>query len=81
MPDLIELPSGCSFHPRCPFAEDVCAQQEPPLVDHENGEVADGDTDQHAAACLAYTGELTGDLDYEVEIREAATPEERDSNA
>jgi peptide/nickel transport system ATP-binding protein len=30
-PDLINLPSGCKFHPRCPFATEQCRQQEPPL--------------------------------------------------
>jgi peptide/nickel transport system ATP-binding protein len=30
-PDLRALPSGCVFHPRCPFAFDRCAEQAPPL--------------------------------------------------
>ncbi|MFN8445255.1 MAG: ABC transporter ATP-binding protein [Caldilineaceae bacterium] len=30
-PDLINLPSGCKFHPRCPFATERCKQQEPAL--------------------------------------------------
>ncbi len=30
-PDLVNLPSGCKFHPRCPFASDKCKQQEPEL--------------------------------------------------
>lgn len=30
-PDLINPPSGCSFHPRCPFATDICRKQEPQL--------------------------------------------------
>ncbi|MEF8813513.1 MAG: ABC transporter ATP-binding protein [Halovenus sp.] len=68
MPDLVELPSGCSFHPRCPFAEDACTKKEPPLVDHETGQAADGDTDQHAAACLEYTGDLVEGLDYQVNV-------------
>ncbi len=25
-PDLVNLPSGCLFHPRCPFGEPFCAQ-------------------------------------------------------
>jgi oligopeptide/dipeptide ABC transporter ATP-binding protein len=25
------LASGCSFHPRCPYAQDVCVEQRPPL--------------------------------------------------
>ncbi|RIK38805.1 MAG: peptide ABC transporter ATP-binding protein [Chloroflexi bacterium] len=30
-PDLINLPSGCKFHPRCPFATERCQQEEPEL--------------------------------------------------
>lgn len=30
-PDLINLPSGCKFHPRCPFATDRCKTEEPEL--------------------------------------------------
>jgi oligopeptide/dipeptide ABC transporter ATP-binding protein len=26
-------PSGCSFHPRCPFATDRCAHEAPPAID------------------------------------------------
>jgi peptide/nickel transport system ATP-binding protein len=28
-PGLIEPPSGCRFHPRCPIATEICVQQEP----------------------------------------------------
>lgn len=31
-PSLIDLPSGCSFHPRCPFAMDICREQTPAIV-------------------------------------------------
>jgi oligopeptide transport system ATP-binding protein len=30
-PNLMHVPSGCSFHPRCPRARDRCAEEEPPL--------------------------------------------------
>ena len=30
-PDLSNPPPGCRFHPRCPFAMDVCRKVEPPL--------------------------------------------------
>jgi peptide/nickel transport system ATP-binding protein len=30
-PDLVDLPSGCKFHPRCLFATDKCRVEEPPL--------------------------------------------------
>lgn len=32
-PDLIDLPSGCKFHPRCPLATDICRQEDPPLLE------------------------------------------------
>lgn len=31
-PDLIQLPSGCKFHPRCPLADDRCRQEETKLT-------------------------------------------------
>ena len=30
-PNLAAIPPGCSFHPRCPFAEEVCRHEDPPL--------------------------------------------------
>jgi oligopeptide/dipeptide ABC transporter ATP-binding protein len=44
-PSLIDLPRGCSFHPRCAFAESACRLSPPPLVD-----VAPG----HRTACLRW---------------------------
>lgn len=32
-PNLIDPPSGCRFHPRCPFAMSICKAQEPLLTD------------------------------------------------
>ncbi len=29
MPDPINLPSGCPFHPRCPYAKEPCAHEKP----------------------------------------------------
>ena len=31
-PDLIDPPSGCRFHPRCPYATEECRVSEPPIV-------------------------------------------------
>ncbi len=31
-PDLRALPSGCSYHPRCPAAQPLCQREVPPLV-------------------------------------------------
>jgi oligopeptide/dipeptide ABC transporter ATP-binding protein len=44
VPPLDRLPEGCSFHPRCAFAEDICRQEAPSLT-----EVASG----HWSACLS----------------------------
>lgn len=76
MPDLVELPSGCSFHPRCPFAEEVCTLERPELVDPETGMDATGVDAERAASCLEYTGALTGGLDFDVTV-EGERPEEQ----
>jgi peptide/nickel transport system ATP-binding protein len=31
LPDPSQLPSGCVFHPRCPYAENICRDEEPEL--------------------------------------------------
>lgn len=31
-PDLVNLPPGCKFAPRCPYAQDKCREEEPPLL-------------------------------------------------
>jgi oligopeptide/dipeptide ABC transporter ATP-binding protein len=41
-PNPRDLPSGCKFHPRCPFAIERCVESEPPLA-----EIAPG----HRARC------------------------------
>jgi oligopeptide/dipeptide ABC transporter ATP-binding protein len=30
-PDLVNLPQGCRFYPRCPYAQQRCRDEEPPL--------------------------------------------------
>jgi len=37
LPDPTQPPSGCRFHPRCPYAEEICGTEEPPLVTLANG--------------------------------------------
>ncbi len=37
MPDPANLPMGCKFHPRCPYATEACAQQEIPLRELGDG--------------------------------------------
>jgi peptide/nickel transport system ATP-binding protein len=43
VPSPITPPSGCRFHPRCRYATEICAREEPPLVVHGSG--------GHLAAC------------------------------
>ena len=35
VPDAERTPPGCSFHPRCPLAEDICRHQIPPTVGYD----------------------------------------------
>lgn len=44
VPSLVVLPTGCRFHPRCPYVMDICREKEPGLK--EIGEVQ--------AACWLY---------------------------
>jgi peptide/nickel transport system ATP-binding protein len=46
-PDAAHIPTGCRFHPRCPFAFDRCRVEEPPLF-----EIGEG----HQAACWLAEG-------------------------
>lgn len=41
-PNLLDPPTGCRFHPRCPFATEQCGQEEPPLTEITPG---------HSIAC------------------------------
>ena len=40
VPNPLDPPSGCTFHPRCPFARDKCRIEPPPLLPHEGASVA-----------------------------------------
>jgi peptide/nickel transport system ATP-binding protein len=44
-PDLSNPPSGCRFHPRCPYAFELCKSEEPPIVEIEGG---------HFVSCWLY---------------------------
>lgn len=37
VPQLNEMPKGCSFHPRCPYAMAICKEKRPAITTIENG--------------------------------------------
>ncbi len=39
-PSLIDVPSGCAFHPRCPYAKERCTTESPELREIESGHLA-----------------------------------------
>lgn len=39
VPNLLSVPVGCRFHPRCTEALEICATQCPPMVDHGNSSI------------------------------------------
>lgn len=45
VPDPSNLPSGCTFHPRCPYAKDICKDQVPEKICIN---------DTHTVSCLMY---------------------------
>lgn len=45
-PDLIRMPPGCKYYPRCPFHIDECLKADPPLLKV--------DTPDHEAACIRW---------------------------
>ncbi|HET9898070.1 MAG TPA: oligopeptide/dipeptide ABC transporter ATP-binding protein [Streptosporangiaceae bacterium] len=55
IPNAIERPSGCHFHPRCPMAMPICAEREPALL--QLGAPASGG---RSVACHLHDKEVTG---------------------
>ncbi len=39
-PDLVSPPTGCRFHPRCPYAQAVCREKIPPLDQFRQDQLA-----------------------------------------
>ncbi|MBO0774701.1 MAG: ABC transporter ATP-binding protein [Actinobacteria bacterium] len=67
-PDLLEPPPGCRFHPRCPHAMRICAEQVPPVV---------GQTGVHPTECwLLAEDRVSPDAMTPLARREAAIADE-----
>lgn len=39
-PSLLNPPTGCRFHPRCPFSKEVCSSADPAMVEYRPGQSA-----------------------------------------
>ena len=56
MPDPADLPAGCSFAPRCPYATDRCRAEDPATYEIEPGHLvkchryADSEEGEHGSA-------------------------------
>lgn len=37
VPNPLQMPTGCSFHPRCKYAMDICREKEPELLEVKTG--------------------------------------------
>ncbi len=48
VPELINPPSGCRFHPRCEQRKAICSQKEPPLIEIDQ---------MHTVSCWLYSEE------------------------
>ena len=47
IPSPLNPPSGCHFHTRCRFCQDICSKEEPPFIETEPG---------HFVACWKVNG-------------------------
>src|SRR2546421_5511861 len=65
-PDLVAPPPGCNFAPRCPYAQERCHVEEPPLLPAE--------TPGHEFACWYPGGTPEGKAALEANL-EAGTPQ------
>ena len=48
IPNYLDPPKGCRFHPRCPHAKPICSEKLPPMIEVGG---------KHNVACFLYGGE------------------------
>jgi len=39
-PDLVDPPAACRFHPRCPYAKEICSTRDPEWIEYRPGHFA-----------------------------------------
>jgi peptide/nickel transport system ATP-binding protein len=59
VPNPIHPPSGCHFHPRCPYANDRCRNEAPTLIDKDVSKVACHAVQEDRLPEVTVTGEPT----------------------
>lgn len=59
-PDPLNVPKGCSYHPRCPLADEQCVETNPDLFEVSG---------EHSAACF-YTDEARESIPLKKEVTE-----------
>lgn len=63
-PDPVNIPEGCSYHPRCPLADEKCTTTNPDLqLIERKRDSEDGHERSHRAACF-YTDEARDEIQY-----------------
>jgi oligopeptide transport system ATP-binding protein len=81
VPSPVDPPPACRFHTRCPWATEVCSEDEPPLADYGDGQAAACHHPRNVDAKLIAEAELAPDspesaserLPAEAELAPAAT--------
>ena len=65
-PDLVNLPRGCRFAARCPYVQEKCLEEEPPLIPTA--------TEGHEFRCWFPVGTPEGKAALERNVREGRVP-------
>ncbi len=70
-PNLANAPSGCKFHPRCPYAFERCILEEPPLFTRDDGQTT---------RCWLYDNGVDGASHRVIETRESNVDDQPEKN-